>query len=117
MAYQRRILTENLRLTGSPVAAATHTVWRAPVDCKIVKVHGFRSGGAAAAVNAKIDGVDVLAADLTAGNGVFTSGTPTGAAGHMTAGDVLSLEVASGDATTVLIQVDIAIDADVYDTV
>ncbi|MGI5196576.1 hypothetical protein ACQEVY_23490 [Streptomyces sp. CA-288835] len=115
MAYQRRIITQSIRLTGSPVAAATHVVWRAPVACKIVKVHGLRSGGAAAAINAKIGAVDVLAADLTAGNGVFTSGTPTGAAGEMNAGQVLSLEVASGDATTVVIQADIAIDADAYD--
>ncbi|WP_171110595.1 MULTISPECIES: hypothetical protein [unclassified Streptomyces] len=115
MAYQRRITTQSIRLTGAPVAAATHTVWRAPVACKVVKVHGFRNGGAAAAVNAKVDGVDVLAADLTAGNDTFTSAAPTGSAGDMAAGDVLQLEVASGDATTVIIQADIAIDADVYD--
>ncbi|MEV1079876.1 hypothetical protein AB0I98_16765 [Streptomyces sp. NPDC050211] len=115
MAYQRRIITQTLRLTGSPVAAATHVVWRAPVACKIVKVHGLRSGGAAAAVNAKVGAVDVLAADLACGNGTFTSGTPTAVAGDMDAGEVLSLEVASGDATTVIIQADIAIDADAYD--
>ncbi|MDT0567913.1 hypothetical protein RM704_10595 [Streptomyces sp. DSM 3412] len=115
MAYQRRIMTQSIRLTGAPVGAATHVVWRAPVACTVVKVHGLRSGGAAAAVNAKIGVADVLAADLTAGNGVFTSGTPTGTAGDMAAGAVLSLEVASGDATTVVIQADIAIDADAYD--
>ncbi|MEU3161975.1 hypothetical protein ACPCAJ_21060 [Streptomyces griseoincarnatus] len=115
MAYLRRIVTQSIRLTGSPVAAATHVVWRAPVACTVTKVHGYRSGGAAAAVNAKIGSTDVLAADLTAGNASFTSGTPAAGAGDMDAGDVLSLEVASGDATTVIIQADIAIDADVND--
>ncbi|WP_328426022.1 hypothetical protein [Streptomyces sp. NBC_00443] len=115
MAYMRRIVTQSIRLTGSPVASATHVVWRAPVACTVTKVHGFRTGGAAAAVNAKIGSDDVLAADLTAGNGAFTSGTPTGTAGDMAAGEVLSLEVASGDATLVIIQADIAIDADVND--
>ncbi|MEU3098514.1 hypothetical protein ABZ690_28110 [Streptomyces sp. NPDC006967] len=115
MAYQRRIITQSIRLTGSPVGSATHVVWRAPMPCTIVTVYGYRSGGAAAAVNAKIGSTDVLAADLTAGNGAFATGTPTGDAGDMDAGDVLSLEVASGDATTVVIQADIAIDADAYD--
>ena len=115
MAYQRRIITQSIRLTGTPVGAAVHAVWRAPMPCTIVKVHGYRSGGAAAAVNAKIGSTDVLAADLTAGNSAFASGTPAVGAGDMDAGDVLSLEVASGDATTVVIQADIAIDADAYD--
>lgn len=115
MAYRRRIITKEIRLTGSPVGAATHVVWRAPVACTIKKVHGYRSGGAAAAVNAKIGSTDVLAADLTCGSSAYATGTPTGDAGGMAAGDVLSLEVASGDATTVVIQADIAVDVDVTD--
>lgn len=109
----RRIITKEIRLTGSPVGSAAHVAWRAPLACTVLAVHGLRSGGAAAAVNAQIGSTDVLAANLTCGNGTFATGTPTGAAGDMDAGDVLSLEVASGDATTVVIQADIAVDADV----
>ncbi|MCD7440241.1 hypothetical protein K4B79_18680 [Streptomyces lincolnensis] len=115
MAYQRRIITQSIRLTGAPVGAASHVVWRAPVACTVVRLHGYRSGGAAAAVNAKIGVSAVLAANLTAGNSAFTSAVPTGAAGDMAAGAVLALDVISGDATTVVIQADIAIDADVND--
>ncbi|WP_267244355.1 hypothetical protein [Streptomyces sp. PR69] len=115
MAYQRRMITESIRLTGAPVASAAHVVWRAPVACKVVALRGYRTGGAAAAVNAQIGSTDVLAADLTAGDATFTSGTPASGAGDMAAGDILSLEVASGDATLVVIQADIAVDADVYD--
>ena len=115
MAYQRRIHTQSIRLTGAPVASAAHVAWRAPVACKVVKLYGYRTGGAAATVNAQIGSDDVLAANLTAGNGAFAAGTPTGTAGEMAAGEVLSLEVASGDATLVIIQADIAIDADAYD--
>ncbi|MFJ8054951.1 hypothetical protein [Streptomyces sp. NPDC096142] len=115
MAYERRILTKEIRLTGSPVGAQSLPVWRAPVACTVVRLHGYRSGGAAAAVNAKIGGVAVLASNLTAGSSAFASAVPTGAAGDMAAGAVLSLDVISGDATTVLIQADIAIDADVND--
>lgn len=115
MGYQRRFDSKELRLTGSPVGAAVHVVWRAPVRCRVVRVHGYRSGGAAAAVNAKIGASDVLAADLTCGSSAYASAVPTGTAGVMAAGAVLSLEVASGDATTVIIQADIAYDADVND--
>ncbi|PRX91979.1 hypothetical protein [Allonocardiopsis opalescens] len=113
MAY-RQIITKELRLTGSPVASAAHLVWRAPADCRVVALHGHRSGGAAAAVNAQIGSTDVLASNLTCGTGAgtYSTGTPSGDAGRMEAGDALSLEVASGDATTVIIQVDIAVDAD-----
>ncbi|MFE9921566.1 hypothetical protein ACFYQA_08285 [Streptomyces sp. NPDC005774] len=115
MAYQRRIVTQSIRLTGSPVGAASTVVWRAPVPCTVVRLHGYRSGGAAAAVNAKIGATAVLASNLTAGNSAFASAVPTGTAGDMAAGAVLALDVISGDATTVIIQADIAIDADVND--
>lgn len=115
MAYMRRIITQSIQLTGAPVATASHLVWRAPAACTVVNVHGYRTGGASATVNAKIGAADVLAADLTAGNGAFATGTPTGAAGDMDAGDVLSLDVTGGDATSVVIQADIAVDADVHD--
>lgn len=115
MAYERRILTQSIRLTGSPVGAQSLPVWRAPVACTVVRLHGYRSGGAAAAVNAKIGSNAVLASNLTAGSSAYASAVPTGAAGVMAAGAVLSLDVISGDATTVLIQADIAIDADVHD--
>ncbi|MEV8600448.1 hypothetical protein AB0465_11280 [Streptomyces griseoviridis] len=115
MAYQRRITTQSIRLTGSPVASGSSPVWRAPVPCTIVRLHGYRSGGAGAVVNAKVGAAAVLASNLTAGNGAFASAVPTGTAGKMAAGAVLALDVISGDATTVLIQADIAIDADVND--
>lgn len=115
MAYQRRIVTKEIRLTGSPVGAQSLPVWRAPVACTVVRLHGYRSGGAGAVVNAKIGASAVLASNLTAGSSAFASAVPTGTAGDMAAGGVLSLDVISGDATTVLIQADIAIDADVND--
>jgi hypothetical protein len=43
---------------------------------------------------------------------VFTKSTAITAAGDMDADELLSVEVASGDATAVVIQVDIAVDAD-----
>ncbi|MBQ0827707.1 hypothetical protein [Streptomyces tagetis] len=115
MAYQRRIITESIRLTGSPVASGSSVVWRAPVPCTVVKVHGYRSGGAGAVVNAKIGSKAVLASNLTAGSSVFASASPAGTDGRMAEGAVLALDVISGDATTVIIQADIAIDADVND--
>lgn len=108
----RRIITQTLRLSGAPVAAGVHALWAAPVSCSVVAVRGLRSGGAAAAVNARVGGVDLLAADLTCGNGAFTKSVAVSAAADMDADELLSVEVASGDATAVVIQVDIAVDAD-----
>lgn len=108
----RRIITQTLRLTGAPVGAAVMPLWTAPVPCTVVAVRGLRGGGAAAAVNARVGSTDLLAADLTCGNGTFAKSTAITAAADMDVDELLSVEVASGDATSVVIQVDIAVDAD-----
>lgn len=108
----RRIITQTLRLTGAPVAAAVVPLWTAPVPCTVLAVRGLRTGGAAAAVNARVGAVDLLASDMACGNGAFTKSTAISAAGDMDTDELLSVEVASGDATAVVIQVDIAVDAD-----
>lgn len=107
----RRIETQTLRLTGAPVAAGVHALWAAPVPCTVVAVRGLRTGGAAAAINARVGSTDLLAADLTCGNGAFAKSTAVSAAADMDVDELLSVEVASGDATAVVIQVDIAVDA------
>lgn len=114
MSSKRRVITETIRVAAA--TAAAHIVWRAPVACRIVSVHGLRVGGAATTVNAQIGAVDVLAADLTTGVSAYTTAHPTGDAGVMDAGDVLSLEITATSSTPlVVIQVDIALDADVVD--
>ena len=61
---------------------------------------------------ARVGSTDLLASDLTCGNGTFAKSTTLTAAADMDVDDLLSVEVASGDATSVVIQVDIAVDAD-----
>lgn len=108
----RRIETQSVRLTGAPVGAAVIPVWTAPVPCTVVAVRGLRTGGAAAAVNARVGSNDLLTADMACGNGVFTKSTAVNAThADMDVDELLSVEVASGDATAVVIQVDIAVDA------
>lgn len=118
MAVARRILTVQTRLTGAPVAAGDTVVWRAPLDCRVTHIRAHRTGGAANAVNAKIGSTNVLSANLTAGASAYASGATNQAlasgvgSGKMSAGDVLSFTVVSGDGTALVIQADIEIDKD-----
>lgn len=107
----RRIETQSVRLTGAPVGSAVYPLWTAPVPCTVVAVRGLRTGGAAAAINARVGSTDLLASDMTCGNGTFEKSTALSAAADMDVDELLSVEVASGDATAVVIQVDIAVDA------
>lgn len=107
----RRIETQSVRLTGAPVGAAVIPLWTAPVPCTVVAVRGLRTGGTTAAINARVGSTDLLAADLTCGNGTFAKSTDVSAAADMDVDELLSVEVASGDATAVVIQVEVAVDA------
>lgn len=119
MSVDRRFLTVPIRLTGSPVAAGDTVAWRAPFGCRVTHLRAHRTGGATGVVNAKIGSTNVLSANLTAGNGSFASGstdqskTSGVGSGKMAAGDVLAFTVVSGDATALVLQADIEIDADV----
>jgi len=119
MSVDRRFVSQVLRLTGAPVGTGDTVMWRAPFGCRVTQLRAYRSGGAANVVNAKIGAVNVLAANLTAGASVFTTGSTTQTlasgvgSGKMAAGDVLSATVVSGDGTTLVIQADIEIDKNV----
>lgn len=119
MAVQRRFLTVPVRLTGAPVGTGDTVVFRAPFGLRVTHVRAHRTGGAAAVVNAKIGSTNVLAANLTAGNASFATGTTNQSlasgvgSGKMAAGDVLAFTVVSGDATALVLQADIEIDKDV----
>lgn len=119
MAVGRRFHTVQTRLTGAPVASGDTIMWRAPWGCRVTHIRALRTGGAANVVNAKVGSTNVLAANLTAGNGVYASGATDQAAasgvgsGKMAAGDVLTFTVVSGDGTALVIQADIEIDKDV----
>lgn len=116
MAVDRRFISQVLRLTGSPVGTGDTVMWRAPFGCRVTQIRAYRSGGAANVVNAKVGSTNVLAANLTAGSSAFTTGSTDQTkasgvgSGKMTAGDVLSATVVSGDGTTVIIQADIEVD-------
>lgn len=117
MAYKRRFENTSIRLTGAPVAAVIAKTFRAPAPGRVVAVRALRTGGAGAVVNARVNADNVLAANLTAGNDVWASGTPTTAAqGVFAAGDTVALQVVSGDATLVVIQADIDFDQTAYET-
>lgn len=111
-------MSQVLRLTGSPVAAGDTVMWRAPVGCRVTHIRAYRTGGAANAVNAKIGSTNVLSANVTAGASAFASGATNQSlasgvgSGKMSAGDVLSATVVSGDGTLLVIQADIEIDKD-----
>lgn len=119
MAVQRRFLTVQNRLTGAPVATGDTVQWRAPFGCRITNLYASRTGGAANVVNAKIGSTNVLSANLTAGAGTMAKGSTDQSkasgvgSGKMTAGDILSFTVVSGDGTSLYIQADIEIDKDV----
>lgn len=109
----RRIITQTLRQTGSPVASATVNLWAAPAPCTVVAVRALRTGGASAVVNVKAGGTNVCSANLTAGNDTFAKAPALDtAAADMAVDELLAVQVVSGDATAVTVQVDIAIDAD-----
>lgn len=122
MAYDRRFVSAVVRLTGAPVGAGDTVAWRAPYDCRVTHLRAFRTGGATSVVNGKIGTTNVLSSNLTAGNGSFASGATDQTddagvgSGVMNAGDILYATVVSGDATTVVWQADIEIDADVHET-
>lgn len=109
----RRITTQTLRLTGAPVASATVNFWAAPAPCTVVAVRALRTAGASAVVNVKAGGTNVLPANLTAGNDTFAKAPALdAAAADMAVDEMLAVQVVSGDATAVTVQVDILLDAD-----
>ena len=122
MALMRRFNSQTVRLTGSPVASGDTIVWRAPYDCRVTHIRALRTGGASAVVNGKIGSTNILSANVTAGNGTYATGATNQTqasgvgSGVMNAGDVLTATVVSGDATMVLWQADIEVDADVQET-
>ncbi|AZS06648.1 hypothetical protein HOU95_gp008 [Streptomyces phage Hiyaa] len=119
MAVGRRFHSVTQRLTGAPVATGDTVVWRAPWPCRVTHIRAYRTGGAANAVNAKINSTNVLSANLTAGSSAFASGATDQTddagvgSGKMAAGDVLAFTVVSGDGTLLVLQADIEIDKDV----
>lgn len=122
MAYDRRFVSTVVRLTGAPVGAGDTVAWRAPYNCRVTHLRALRTGGATSVVNGKIGTTNVLSSNLTSGNAVFATGAvdQTKASGVgsgvMAAGDILYATVVSGDATTVVWQADVEIDADVHET-
>lgn len=121
MAYKRRVLPQVVRLTGAPVAAGDTVAFRAPAAGRIVAVRALRSGGASAVVNGKVGATNILSANLTAGNGTFASGSTNSAltsgvgSGVVAAGDIVYATVVSGDATTVVVQLDFRLNQDAYE--
>jgi len=121
VALKRRITNNVVRLTGAPVGAGDTVAFRAPAAGRVVAIRALRSGGASSVVNGKIGSTNILSSNLTAGNGTFTSGstdlTKTSGVGSgvLAAGDIVYCTVVSGDATTVVWQVDYRINQDVYD--
>lgn len=121
MAYKRRVASNVVRLTGAPVGAGDTVAFRAPAAGRIVAVRALRSGGASAVVNGKVGTTNILSSNLTAGNGTFASGstnltlTSGVGSGVLAAGDIVYCTVVSGDATTVVWQVDYRVNQDVYD--
>jgi len=92
----------------TPAAAVSSSVWRAPYDCTIKNLRGYRVGGTGATINAQNAGADIRSADLSiASADTWTDG---GALQNtsVTAGNNIKIEVASvaGSPTQITIQVD-----------
>lgn len=121
MAYKRRLLSQVVRLTGAPVGAGDTVAFRAPAAGRIAAIRALRTGGASAVVNGKVGATNILSANLTAGNGTFTSSstdtTKTSGVGSgvVAAGDIIYCTVVSGDATQLVWQVDYRINQDAYE--
>lgn len=121
MAYKRRVASNVVRLTGAPVGAGDTVAFRAPAAGRVIAIRALRSGGASSVVNGKVGSTNILSANLTAGNGTFASGATdlTKASGVgsgvLAAGDIVYATVVSGDATTVVVQIDYRVNQDVYD--
>lgn len=122
MAYKRRMQSQVVRLTGSPVGAGDTVAFRAPAAGRVAALRALRTGGASSVVNGKIGSTNILSSNLTAGNATFASGTTDATktsgvgSGVVAAGDIVYVTVVSGDATGVIVQVDYRINQDAYET-
>ncbi|WP_326742590.1 hypothetical protein [Streptomyces sp. NBC_01768] len=95
----------------APGATGTYPIWRAPRECTITAVHGYRVGGTGASINATVDTVNVLSTDLSLSTASTWLSGPTVATPTIPQGATLMLAVraASGSPTSVSVQVDITI--------
>ncbi|WP_258047445.1 right-handed parallel beta-helix repeat-containing protein [Streptomyces sp. SM13] len=96
-------------VVAAPTGAATYVVWRAPKDCTVTAVRGYRVGGTGVTINATADGADLLAADLSLSTPDTWMAGPGVQNAALAAGDSLAVAVRSvtGAPTAVTIQVDI----------
>lgn len=91
-----------------PSGARDVVVWRAPFACTATAVRAYTTGGTSANVNARKNGTSaLLASDLTANAGTWTSNTTLQNASFV-AGDSLEIRLISlsGSPTAVAIQVE-----------
>ena len=113
-----RYITKEIVL-DSP-AAGVHTLWRAPVACKVTALRAIRTGGTGAVVNAMKNATDLKTTDLSLTSADQWMGGATGLAAtsvlRLAAGDTLKAEVVSvaGSPTSLTIQVDLVTAADVH---
>jgi len=103
------------QVTVASPATSSHIMWRAPYACKILAVRAIRTGGSGAVVNAKVGADDVLSPDLSLTGTDWMAGVLDEDQVRMAAGDTLYGEIvsAAGSPTSLTIQVDLVIDADV----
>lgn len=101
-------VSEGLVFT-TPTGAVSYVIWRAPRDCTVTAVRGYRQGGTGATINATIGGLDLLATDLSLSTATTWMAGPTLQNTAVSAGAALAVAVrsVSGTPTAVTIQVDV----------
>ncbi|MYU24641.1 hypothetical protein [Streptomyces sp. SID8352] len=92
-----------------PSGAVSEVVWRAPRDCTITAVRGYRAGGTGATINAAKNGLDILVTDLSLSTAATWLSGPTLQNQAVLAGDSVSVALRSvaGSPSAVTIQIDV----------
>jgi hypothetical protein len=104
---QNPLLESSRSVTITAPATGSYVMWRAQKACTVTGVHAYRAGGTAASVNAKVNALDLLPADLSLSTADTWISGPSLQNTAMVAGDTLIADIRSvTGATAVSFQID-----------